>query len=329
MARSYRIPTVLSAEELTDKAFRRASKVTVNGTNALDTKKKTTLAKITSFGDLVKDTFTGYVEKFPRIDKDEDFIPELIDLVIGIDRYKKSLGAMNWAANRTEKIKTEALKDVRHSKDASAIDSIKNSFYGRMSSIIKQVDRDLMFLQECKNKFRNLPAIDSNVATVVVAGFPNVGKSKLVATLSSATPEIAPYPFTTKGIVIGHIDDGWRRFQIIDTPGLLDRTLEERNDIEKQSILALRYLTHVILFVLDPSETCGYSIEKQNALLDSVCRGFRDVPIVIAESKCDLHRRETENIAFSAETNENMDVLREAVIGELRKIKLEAEDADA
>ena len=329
MAKSYRVPTVLSAEELTDKAFHRASKITVNGTNALDAKKKTTLAKITAFGDIVKDTFTGYVDKFPRIDKDEDFIPELIDLVIGIDRYKKSLGAMNWAANRTEKIKTEALRDVRHSKDGSVIDAVKNSFYGRMSSIIKQVDKDLKFLQECKNKFRNLPAVDSKVATVVVAGFPNVGKSKLVSELSSAAPEIAPYPFTTKGIVIGHIDDDWRKFQIIDTPGLLDRTLEERNDIEKQSILALRYLTHVILFVLDPSETCGYGMDKQNALLDSVRRGFENVPIVAAESKCDIFRRETDNIAFSAETGENMDVLRKTVIAELRKIKFEGEDAGA
>ena len=58
-AKSYRIPTVLSADELKDKAFHRASKITVNGTNALDTKKKTTLAKITASGDIVKDAFTG------------------------------------------------------------------------------------------------------------------------------------------------------------------------------------------------------------------------------------------------------------------------------
>ena len=198
MAKSYRIPTVLSADELKDKAFHRASKITVNGTNALDTKKKTTLAKITASGDIVKDTFSGYVEKFPRIEKDDDFFPELVDLVIGIDQYKKSLGAMNWAANRVERIKTESLRNVRRSKDGSVIDSVRSSFYGRLSSIIDQVGKDLLFLQESKNKFRSLPAIDSKVATVVVAGFPNVGKSKLVTYLSTAAPEIAPYPFTTK-----------------------------------------------------------------------------------------------------------------------------------
>ena len=325
MAKSYRIPTVLSAEELTDKAFHRASKITVNGTNALDTKKKTTLAKITASGDIVKDTFVGYVNKFPRIEKDDDFFPELVDLVIGIDKYKKSLGAMNWAANKTEKIKTEALRNVRRSKDGSVIDSVRSAFYGRLSSIIRQVKNELEFLQECKNKFRALPAVDSNVATLVVAGFPNVGKSKLVSTLSSATPEITPYPFTTKGIVIGHMDDDWRKYQIIDTPGLLDRSIDERNAIEKQAILALRYLTNVMIIVIDPSETCGYSMEKQLALLDSIKRGFEGIPIIVAESKSDIMTTDSDNIHFSAETGENMDILRKTIVDELRKIRFEEE----
>ena len=328
MAKSYRIPTVLSAEELKDKAFHRASKITVNGTNALDTKKKTTLAKITASGDIVKDTLTGYVEKFPRIDKEEDFFPELVDLVIGIDQYKKSLGAMNWAANKVERLKTESLRNVRRSKDGPVIDSVRSSFYGRLSSIIDQVGKDLLFLQETKNKFRSLPAIDSKVATVVVAGFPNVGKSKLVTSLSTAAPEIAPYPFTTKGIVVGHIEDDWRKFQIIDTPGLLDREFKDRNDIEKQAILALRYLTHVILFILDPSETCGYPMEKQEALLDSVRRGFEGVPTIVAESKNDLLKRDNDNINFSAETGSNMEELQNIILKELRKIRFEEEEEE-
>lgn len=326
MARSYRIPTVLSADELIDKAFHRAAKITVNGTNALDTKKKTTLAKITASGDIVKDTFVSYVEKFPRIDKDDDFFPELVDLVIGIDDYKRSLGAMNWAANKTGKLRDDSLREVRRSKDGAAIDAIRKAYYGRLSSIIRQVEDELQFLQDCKTKFRNLPAVDANVATLVVAGFPNVGKSKLVSTLSSAAPEIAPYPFTTKGIVIGHMDDDWRKYQIIDTPGLLDRSIDERNDIEKQAILALRYLTHVILFILDPSETCGYSMEKQTALLESVQKGFEGVPIIVAESKNDILVRDSGNINFSAETGSNMDVLRDMIIKELRKIRFEEEE---
>ena len=315
-----------------DKAFHRASKISVSGVNFLDAKKKTTLAKITASGDIIKDTLDGYVNSFPRIEKDEDFLPELVDLVIGIDDYKKSLGALNWTSARIEKLKNESLRNIRRSKDPEIIESVKNQFYGRASSFIKQISSDLLFLQEAKNKFRNLPSIESNVATVVVAGFPNVGKSNLVTVLSTAAPEIAPYPFTTKGIIVGHIEDEWRKFQIIDTPGLLDRELSERNDIEKQAILALKYLTHVMLIVIDPSETCGYTMEKQIALMESLKSGFEGVPIIVAESKCDIMKTgNPDRPCFSAQSGENMEALRTAVITELRKIRLQQpeEDVDA
>ncbi|MBE6524953.1 MAG: 50S ribosome-binding GTPase [Candidatus Methanomethylophilaceae archaeon] len=329
--RTYKIPTVLSSEELMDKAFHRASKISVSGVNFLDAKKKTTLAKITASGDIIKDTLDGYVNSFPRIEKDEDFLPELVDLVIGIDDYKKSLGALNWTSARIEKLKNESLRNIRRSKDPEIIESVKNQFYGRASSFIKQISSDLLFLQEAKNKFRNLPSIESNVATVVVAGFPNVGKSNLVTVLSTAAPEIAPYPFTTKGIIIGHIEDGWRKYQIIDTPGLLDRELSERNDIEKQAILALKYLTHVILIVLDPSETCGYSMEKQLALLKSVENGFPGVPIIVAESKNDIMRTgNPDRICFSAATGDNVETLRAEIIRHLKNVEFpEDEEEDA
>jgi len=318
--KTFRVPTVLSSDELMDKAFSRAAKIFKKGVSALDSKKKTALAKVTASGDIIKTTFDSYVERFPRIDEREGFYPELVDLVIGLDHYKKSLGAMNWASFRTEKLKNEALRGIRRSKDEKVIEGIRSGFYGRLSSILKQVSKDLLFLQEAKNKFRKLPHISPDVPTAVVAGFPNVGKSKLVTHLSTAAPEIAPYPFTTKGIIIGHLEDGWKKFQVIDTPGLLDRSLEERNDIEKQAILALKYLTNVMIFLLDPSESCGYSMEKQTSLLESVKKGFRDIPIIVAESKSDLFVSDSEYMKFSAETGENMNTLRERILEELRNV---------
>jgi len=316
---SLRVPTVLSADELMDKSFKRAAKITKKGSDALDGKKKTALAKVTASGDIVISTLNGYITKFPRVDKEEDFLPELIDLVIGIDRYKKALGALNWASNRIEKLKNDSLKEIKWTKDPKMIDSIKNSFYGRMSSYIKRIDDDLLFLQGAKNKFRKLPAVDPMVPTIVTAGFPNVGKSSLVAKLSTATPEIAPYPFTTKGIIIGHIKDDWRMFQMIDTPGLLDREFEDRNAIERQAVLALRYLTDVMIFILDPSETCGYDMKRQTALLETVKKNFK-VPIIVAESKSDILNRHSENIGFSVETDEGMDILRERILVQMRAI---------
>ncbi len=319
------IPTVLTSEELMDKAFSRAAKISKRGTNALDGKKKTALAKVTASGDIVISTLVGYIHRFPRMDKEDDFFPQLVDLVIGIDDYKQSLGALNWAASRVDKLKNETLREIRRSKDISYIDSARGSFYGRLSSYVRQISKDLLFLQEAKNKFRHFPAVHPNVPTVVIAGFPNVGKSSLVKELSTAAPEIAPYPFTTKGIIIGHIEDDWRKYQIIDTPGLLDRSFEDRNNIEKQAVLALRYLTNVMIFILDPSESCGYSMDKQNDLLKSILEGFSGVDIVVVESKSDILKTGSENLYFSAQTGENMDKIQSLIIEKMRALVVEGQ----
>ncbi len=325
----YKVPTVLSAEELMEKAFHRASKITKNGTNALDSRKKTALAKVTAAGDIVVTTLRSYVDRFPRMDKADDFFPELADIVIGIDRYKKALGAVNWCSSNAEKLKNGCLRDIRKTKDPEIIEAVRKSFYGRLNSYVDRISDDLLFLQDAREKLKRIPAIDPKVPTLVVAGFPNVGKSNLVTVLSSAAPEIAPYPFTTKGVIVGHMGDDYRKYQIIDTPGLLDRTFDERNDIEKQAVLALRYLTDVMLFVVDPSETCGFALDVQEKLLKNIEDGFPDVPIIVAESKSDILKRDNGRMSFSAQTGDGMDALREAVVKELREVfRRKAVEAD-
>ena len=56
-----------------------------------------------------------------------------------------------------------------------------------------------------------------------------------------------PYAFTTKSLFVGHTDYKYLRWQVIDTPGILDRPLEERNTIEMQVSLPLFYLLCVHL----------------------------------------------------------------------------------
>lgn len=55
-------------------------------------------------------------------------------------------------------------------------------------------------------------------AQVALIGFPNVGKSIIVASLTNAEPEIAPYPFTTSKPVVGMMPYEDIKIQLIDTP---------------------------------------------------------------------------------------------------------------
>lgn len=50
---------------------------------------------------------------------------------------------------------------------------------------------------------------------------------------------------------------------MVDTPGILDHPLEERNTIEMQAVTALAHLQCCVLYFIDISEQCGYTIKEQ------------------------------------------------------------------
>ena len=79
---------------------------------------------------------------------------------------------------------------------------------------------------------------------------------------------------------------------MIDTPGILDHALEDRNTIEMQSITAMAHLRCCILYFIDISEQCGYNIQQQVALFESIAPLFANKPIVIALNKIDQRRPE-------------------------------------
>jgi nucleolar GTP-binding protein len=63
-------------------------------------------------------------------------------------------------------------------------------------------------------------------------------------------------------VTIGHIVDAERgiRFQVMDTPGLLDRPIEERNEMEKLTFASMAHLPTAVMFVIDPSGLSGRCI---------------------------------------------------------------------
>lgn len=57
---------------------------------------------------------------------------------------------------------------------------------------------------------------------------------------------------------------------MVDTPGILDHPLEERNTIEMQAITALAHLRAAVLYVMDVSEQCGHTLQEQLELFNSI-----------------------------------------------------------
>ena len=75
--------------------------------------------------------------------------------------------------------------------------------------------------------------------------------------------EVQPYAFTTKALYVGHTDYKYLRWQVIDTPGILDHPLEDRNVIEMQAVTALAHLRAAVLYMMDLSEQCDHTLQDQ------------------------------------------------------------------
>ena len=68
----------------------------------------------------------------------------------------------------------------------------------------------------------------------------------------------------------------------------MDHPLEDRNTIEMQSITALAHLQCCVLFFIDISERCGFTLEQQVSLFNNIKPLFATKPLVVVATKIDL-----------------------------------------
>ncbi len=170
------------------------------------------------------------------------------------------------------------------------------------------------------------------LADVGVVGFPNAGKSTLVARLSAARPKIAAYPFTTLVPTLGlvRIDDE-RSFVIADIPGLIPGASEGKG-------LGLRFLRHVertrvLVHLLDLDPATGRDpVEDWRFIQHELAEYSPELarrPQILAANKVDVEgsrprleriralaeREGLPLVALSARTGAGLDELRGTIAG--------------
>jgi nucleolar GTP-binding protein len=310
------IPTVLRSQEIIDKSFHKASNIV----EPYFPKKETKIRKeVTDRISTIESISTGHLDKiirkFPTIETLHPFYFDLIDLMFDVDKYKLSLGDIQWTTDKIKDFSTIYIKKLKGAKTINDMNIIMKTYYGRFSSLINNINKDLLYLGECRNYLRRLPGIITDIPTFIIAGIPNSGKSSLIQKLTGTSPEIASYPFTTKEILLGYKNIGIHRVQFIDTPGILDRPMEDRNDIEKRAIIALSKIEGIILFLFDYSNTSKYTSEQQNNLYNEISKTFSN-KIIRVQAKIDISERK-ENICISSVSPGGLKELDDVVISEV------------
>jgi nucleolar GTP-binding protein len=306
------LPTPPLGDELLDQAFSRAARAG-RAKSGLDAQS----SMLQTAANIVSDNLENVVTAWPDIESLHPFYRGLADAIVGVDALRQHLNEVGWAARKATDIRTEYQPRLRKTDTDTARKHRKQAF-ARLADIVEEVEDDLEALMEARETLRVLPDIRPDRPTVVVAGYPNVGKSSFVNTVTRASNEEASYPFTTTQVHVGHVERNHINYQLVDTPGLLDRPPADRNAVESQAVSALSHAADAVLVVLDPSGTCGYPLEVQERLRADIEERF-EVPVLPVYNMLDrLDGQEREDVegerTMSVATGANVDRVLDAAI---------------
>lgn len=247
----------------------------------------------------VRFTAEGFTEKFndiisgfPNINDVHPFHRDLMDTLYEKNHYKVSLAAVSRAKTLIEQVSRDYVRLLKFGQSLYQCKQLKRAALGRMATIVKKLKDPFVYLEQVRQHLGRLPLIDPNTRTLLICGYPNVGKSSFLKCVTKADVDVQPYAFTTKSLYVGHFDYKYLRFQAIDTPGILDRPTEEMNNIEMQSIYAIAHLRSCVLYFMDLSEQCGFSIEAQVKLFNSIKPLFANKSVMIVMNKSDIIKQE-------------------------------------
>ncbi|KAG8710614.1 Nucleolar GTP-binding protein 1 [Ceratobasidium sp. 395] len=232
------------------------------------------------------------LSEFPILDNLHPFMSSLLNVLYDKNHYKLALGQLNTARHLIDQVAKDYVRLIKFGDSLYRCKQLKRAALGRMATIMRRQKDPLAYLEQVRQHLARLPSIDPATRTLLVCGYPNVGKSSFVNKVTRADVDVQPYAFTTKSLFVGHLDYKYLRWQVIDTPGILDHPLEEMNTIEMQSVTAMAHLRSAILYFMDLSERCGYTIEAQVKLFHSIKPLFAGKPTILVINKIDVVRLE-------------------------------------
>merc|ERR1712223_513998 len=188
---------------------------------------------------------TQILGEFPKLEDVHPFYADLMNVLYDKDHYKIALGQMNTARHLIDNVSRDYVRLLKYGDSLYRCKQLKRAALGRMATIMKRQTQSLSYLEQVRQHLSRLPSINPHTRTLIVCGFPNVGKSSFINKITRA-------------------------------------------DVEIQPVTALAHLRAAVLYVIDPSEQCGHTLEAQKSLFDNIRPLFTNKPLILVANKTDI-----------------------------------------
>ena len=218
-------------------------------------------------------------DKLPNYSKMNDYYLLMSKNIVPettMDKYRNHyLSSMRVINQISEKYKQKILKQ----KKLAFKNKLKKEYIGRISSVIKKLEKTNEILLNLRKDFVRIPN-PKDIFTIVLIGLPNSGKTTLLSKITDANPEINSYSFTTKSLNLGYFKIRERMIQVVDTPGLIHSDFKKMNIIEKQAIVAIKTIGDIIIFLYNQYQ----DLKNQEDMLTKIQKENPDKKFVVYAS---------------------------------------------
>lgn len=285
-----KLPMVMPSVDILYSSLRKAKKIapTKGITNVAKRERNKGAKQLDALMKELAAPLRDYVDNFPKKKYLHPYERSLVELTLGDGNYEEVLMKVDTLMKKVISVGKEHASLCAKSLSKKEAEERLNQGKEKLEEIFHHEGKAIDELLDIAKTLRAMPVVDLKTPTLCLVGAPNVGKSSLVRILSTGKPEICNYPFTTRGILMGHIALNYQRFQVTDTPGLLRRHDENRNNLEKLTLAVLSHLPTAILYVHDLSGECGMSASDQYSIYKEIKERFNDHLWLDVISKSDL-----------------------------------------
>ncbi|KAM3726254.1 Nucleolar GTP-binding protein [Dirofilaria immitis] len=207
------VPSAVNLKEIVLSKTQRKTPTVVYRHFAINRIRSFYTRKIKFLQQVLHDKLTQIIDEFPKMEEVHPFYADLMNILYDKDHYKIALGQMNTARHLIDSIAREYVRLMKYGDSLYRCKMLKRAALGRMVKLLKHQKSSFDYLEQVRQHLSRLPTIDPNTRTLILCGFPNVGKSSLMNLLTRADVEVQSYAFTTKALYVGHLDYKYLRWQ--------------------------------------------------------------------------------------------------------------------